>query len=511
MKFIEGKDRNQAEFFCIEHAIEQHNDVRTIDLFVNSLKLEDFGFTYNTDNIINNGRPSYNPADLLKLYIYGYLNRMRSSRILEKECKRNIEVMWLMKGLAPDHNTISNFRKDHPTQIRRVFQATVSLAKNFDLIGGKILAGDGTKLRAQNSKKNNFTHSKIEKHIAYIDAKLEEHEGLLKDADEKSKKEIETKIKTYQKNKTKYEDFKEELDRTGEVQKSTSDPESRQMITRNNITEVAYNVQSTVDAEYNIPIDYKVTNQNDSKAMGGMVRRAKTILKSSDFVAVFDKGYHTGSEFDYADKQGVEVLVAIPSVASHAPDIAFDVENFKYDKENDYYTCPQGNLLTTNQRWYTKRSGKYSVQIKHYKTKDCLSCPAFSKCTKNKDGRLIERSQYADLISKNKLRMEKYRDVYRKRQAIVEHPFGIMKRQWGFYYIMTKKTIKSASADVGLVFTAFNLRRIFNIVNKNELKKYLKGLDFLFLVLRSNFKSLQRIIFREIYRDNFKINRIKIA
>ena len=190
MRFIEGKDRNQAEFFCIEHAIEQHNDVRTIDLFVNSLKLEDFGFTYNTDNIINNGRPSYNPADLLKLYIYGYLNRMRSSRILEKECKRNIEVMWLMKGLAPDHNTISNFRKDHPTQIRRVFQATVSLAKNFDLIGGKILAGDGTKLRAQNSKKNNFTHSKIEKHIAYIDAKLEEHEGLLKDADEKSKKEI---------------------------------------------------------------------------------------------------------------------------------------------------------------------------------------------------------------------------------------------------------------------------------------------------------------------------------
>ena len=134
MKFIEGKDRNQAEFFCIEQAIEQDNEVRTIELFVNSLKLEDFGFTYNTDNITNNGRPSYDPTDLLKLYIYEYLNRMRSSRILEKECKRNIEMMWLMKGLAPDHNTISNFRKDHPTQIRRVFQSTVSLAKNFDLI-----------------------------------------------------------------------------------------------------------------------------------------------------------------------------------------------------------------------------------------------------------------------------------------------------------------------------------------------------------------------------------------
>ena len=135
MKFVEGKDRNQAEFFCIE----QDNELRTIELFVKSLKLEDFGFTYNTDNIINNGRQSYDPADLLKLYIYGYLNRMRSSRILEKECKRNIEVMWLMKGLAPDHNTISNFRKDNPTHIRRVFQATVSLAKNFDLIGAKYL------------------------------------------------------------------------------------------------------------------------------------------------------------------------------------------------------------------------------------------------------------------------------------------------------------------------------------------------------------------------------------
>ena len=285
MKFVEGKDRNQAEFFCIE----QDNELRTIELFVKSLKLEDFGFTYNTDNIINNGRQSYDPADLLKLYIYGYLNRMRSSRILEKECEHNIEVMWLMKGLAPDHNTISNFRKDNPTQIRRVFQATVSLTKNFDLIGGKILAGDGTKLRAQNSKKNNFTHSKIEKNIAYIDAKLEEHEGLLINADDNAKKEIETKIKTYKSNKTKYEGFKEELDRTGEVQKSTSDPKSRQMITRNNITEVTYNVQFTVDAEYNIPIDYKVTNQNDSKAMGGMVRRAKTILKSSDFIAVFEK------------------------------------------------------------------------------------------------------------------------------------------------------------------------------------------------------------------------------
>lgn len=160
MKFITGKDRCQTEFFCLDHAVSDNNEIRLIDLFVDSLKLMDFGFNM---EFIENGRPAYHPKDLLKLFIYGYLNRVRSSRHLEKECKRNIELMWLMKGLVPDHNTISNFRKDNPKAIRKIFHATVSVAKNFNLIGGKLLAGDGTKLRAQNSKKNNFTHSKIER------------------------------------------------------------------------------------------------------------------------------------------------------------------------------------------------------------------------------------------------------------------------------------------------------------------------------------------------------------
>src|SRR5690606_21101505 len=215
-----------------------------------------------------------------------------SSRQLEKQCKINLEVMWLMKGLVPDHNTISNFRKDNSKAIRKVFHATVSLAKNFDLIGGKLLAGDGTKLRAQNSKKNNFNQKKIERHIAYIDDKLNEYNTILanedKDLSEMKKQEIKDKIDKHQQHKDKYNGFKKQLDETGEVQVSTSDPESRQMITRNNITEVAYNIQSNVDAKHNIPIDFKVTNKNDSKAMGAMVRRAKTILGKSDFVAVYD-------------------------------------------------------------------------------------------------------------------------------------------------------------------------------------------------------------------------------
>jgi transposase len=182
MKFINGTNRNQLPLFAssIDDAIAQDNEIRLIDLFVDSLKLSDYGFAF---DFVENGRPAYQPSDLLKLFIYGYLNRMRSSRTLEKECSRNIELMWLMKKLVPDHNTIANFRKDNQKGIRRVFQATVKLASHFELIGGTLVAGDSTKLRAQNSKKNNFNSNKIERHIAYIDARLEEYNKALAQED----------------------------------------------------------------------------------------------------------------------------------------------------------------------------------------------------------------------------------------------------------------------------------------------------------------------------------------
>lgn len=493
MKFIRGKDRNQTEFFCLDQAIEQDNEVRLIDLFVGSSSLADFGFK---TAFIENGRPAYHPADLLRLFIYGYLNRIRSSRQLEKECKRNLEVMWLMRGLVPDHNTIANFRKDNPKAIQKVFRATVKMAKHFDLIGGKLLAGDSTKLRAQNSKKNNFNEKKIERHMAYIDAKLEEYAGILaaEDGDEQAKLEATAKIQKHLKQREKYAQMQEELKLGEEVQISTSDPDSRQLITRNNITEVAYNIQTTVDEKHNIPIDFKVTNKNDSKAMSAMVRRAKTILGTSDFTALYDKGYHTGSEFEYAHKQDVKVIVAFPAVASHAPDIAFDVEHFIYNKERDQYTCPAAEKLTTNGRWYNKASGKTINRVKHYKTKACLACALFNRCTKNKAGRLIERSEHMDLIEENKQRLAENLALYRKRQAIVEHPYGVIKRQWDFYYIMTKKTMKRAQADVGMIFTAYNLRRIFNIIDINVLKAYLKQLGHFIRIIASYFKHFKDAI-----------------
>ena len=200
-----------------------------LDLFIENLDLESMGFNVNH---IENGRPAYHPKDLLKLYIYGYMNSIRSSRKLEKESRINIEVIWLLKGLSPDHNTLSNFRRDNPKAIKKVFRSTVELAKNFELIGGKLIAGDGTKLRAQNSKKNNYNQKKIDRHIAYIDAKLEEYSELLSKADNDKSEEIKKKIDKHKAQKSRYQSLENQLKESGEKQISTSDPESKHLIIR---------------------------------------------------------------------------------------------------------------------------------------------------------------------------------------------------------------------------------------------------------------------------------------
>jgi transposase len=255
MKYIQGKHRNQWELYCLEERVDADNEVRLIDLFVDSLNLSELGFNLEFEE---NGRPAYHPAVLLRLFIYGYLNRIRSSRQLEKECKRNLELMWLMRERQPDHNTIANFRKNNTKAIKHVFRATVKLAKHFDLIGGKLIAGDSTKLRAQNSKKNNFNPKKIDLHLKRIDEKLEQYnlELAKEDGDVSSTIEAQEKIKKYQEQRSKYEQLQQELQESGATQISTSDPDSRQMITRNHITEVAYNIQTSVDAKHNLPIDF---------------------------------------------------------------------------------------------------------------------------------------------------------------------------------------------------------------------------------------------------------------
>jgi transposase len=505
MKFIQGHNRNQINLFpvSLDQSIDPENEVRVIDLFVESLSIKDYGFR---TVFPENGRPAYHPEDLLRLFIYGYLNKIRSSRDLEKECKRNIEVMWLLKSLKPDHNTIANFRRDNPKAIKKVFRATVQIARHFDLIGGKLIAGDSTKLRAQNSKKNNFNQAKIDRHLAYIDNKLEEYTRALSEHDGDDAEQIREEIKKQHKRKGNYKNLEKQLKESGEAQISISDPESRQMMLRNNITEVAYNVQSTVDSKNNIPIDYKVTNQNDNKAMGNMVQRAKSILGTNEFTVLYDKGFHTGSELKTAQELGVETIVAVPGVpsTSQAPDHDYNYEHFRYDKEADTYTCPQGQILTTNGSWYKQLSSSGSVSwFKQYKTKACRKCPARSQCTRSKKERLIQRSEYAEYYERNLKNTHEKEHLYKRRQAIVEHPYGTIKRQWGFSYILTKKGISRAGSDVGCMLIAYNLRRIISILGENRLMEYLKILAPLFLTvsafLRRKIRSLGSSIFQDIF------------
>ena len=505
MKFIQGTPRQQTSLFPIslDGSISEDNIVRIIDLFVSGLNLDEYGFDMCFDE---NGRPAYHPSDLLKLYIYGYMNRVRSSRGLEKECCRNIEVMWLLNSLQPDHNTISNFRKENGKAIKNVFRSTVSLARHFDLIGGELIAGDSTKLRAQNSKKNNFNQKKIDRHLEYIENKLAEYNQALaeNDGDKQKKEEIEQQIQKQNTRKENYKIIEKQIKETGEPQVSTSDPESRQMITRNNITEVAYNVQTTVDSKNNIPVDYKVTNTNDSKAMGNMLRRAKSILGTNRFTALYDKGYHTGSEFDIADQLGIKVMVAIPGkpASSQAPDPDYNVENFIYNENDNTYTCPQGHTLTTNGTWHKSNSGS---QFQQYRTSQCKDCPVREKCTRSKkNGKILQRRIYAQNIEANRQRIENDKDTYKKRQAIVEHPYGTIKRQWGFSYILTKKYIHRASADVGFMMIAYNLRRIINILGKDVLKEYLQMLlNTIFHIFELIW--LKKIVFKSLENFAWKI------
>jgi hypothetical protein len=272
---------------------------------------------------------------------------------------------------------------------------------------------------------------------------------------------------------------------------------------RNNITEVAYNVQTTVDSKNNIPIDYKVTNQNDSKAMGNMIQRAKSILRTNEFTALYDKGFHTGSELKTAQDLGVETIVAIPSLpsTSQAPNPEYNVEHFKYEEGTDTYTCPQGEVLRSNGTWYKEHNRRDNViTFKQYKTRSCKSCPVRLQCTRSKNARILSRSTFTEYYEINRKTYQEKEHLYKRRQAIVEHPFGTIKRQWGFSYILTKKGIGRASSDVGFMFIAYNLRRIGNILTHDRLKEYLR---ILVLLIFSK-KALSRLK-NSLFRTTFSL------
>ncbi|MCX6291557.1 MAG: IS1182 family transposase, partial [Bacteroidetes bacterium] len=442
---------------------------------------------FNHSMVAEEGRPPYLPADLMKLYLYGYLNRIRSSRKLEKECMRNIELLWLMKGLHPSFRTIAGFRSGHALQIKNFFREFVALLQGWDLVEGKLIAIDGSKFRAVNAKKNNFNEKKIEAQLTYIDQKINQYiqDMDAHDKDEHGDRKIDTvkiksQIEKQQQRRKKYEALQQELKRSGQEQISTTDADARSMPINHGRIEVSYNAQTAVDAKNCLVVHYENTNTNDKKALSGIAVEVKNALHKESIEALADKGYHNGEELDLCAKNNITTYVAVPDGPRNCdiPTPQYYSDQFTYDPQKDVYICPQNQVLKGSGRWYTKGNGsKYENQVKHYKTRACKSCPVKAVCTRNKNGRLIERSQYAPAVEANSKRIRQEKEKYLLRQQIVEHPFGTIKRQWGFDHVLLKG-LKKNEADFGLVFTTYNLAFLFFSIRLAAISKY--GINYFF-------------------------------
>jgi transposase len=489
MKYVEGFDRNQAILFpqCIDEIIPQDSEVRIIDLFVDSLPLQELGFM---DHIpVDDGRPMYHPKDLLKLYIYGYLNRIRTSRLLERECERNVELIWLLKGLRPCFRTIAGFRSAHPEAFRNVFRHVVNGMNKTGLLGKKVVAIDGTKFRAVNSKKNNYNRKKINRQLAYIDERVEQFVSEMDKGDlsEDETARLEQKISNYRRQKRKYKKLEKQLSDSGQEQISTTDPDARSMVIHGQVVEVCFNVQTVVDDKHNLVVEYNPTNRNDKKALVEMARRAKRAMNVRKLTAIADKGYHNGEQLHSCASEDVITYVAVPDPPRNSPipTPAYYGEKFRYNKTKDTYTCPKGKTLKSNGQWYERKYDEYITRIKHYKTPACKSCPVLAQCTSNENGRVLERSEYAEAAEKNTRRVRKHPSIYSARQQIIEHVFGTIKRQWGYDHILLKGLTKN-DGEFGLIYLVYNLRRIINILGFKNAKIWVKKILF------SIFKQLVR-------------------
>lgn len=490
MAYVQGTDRRQSGLFCLEDFIGPDAPVRVIDAFCEQVDYTalDFRGKYTQDNC----RPTYHPSLLLRLYIYGYLNGVRSSRRLEAECTRNVEVMWLCGNLVPKYHTIADFRKRHAGQIREVFRQLVSLMCQWKLVGKKTIAVDSTKYRAQNSKKNNYNEEKIQRQLACIDLKVQDYLSEMNELDGKEKKrakdtkrlrELARDQEKMQQRKKQYQNLQRQLKNSSDTQVSTVDPDSRSLVVKTDIIEVAYNTQVATDDRHNLIVHYEVTNENDRKALHPTALAAKQnmgLAREDPLTALADRGYFNGEQLHGCQQSGIVSYVPQQGNQQHSgiPAPGYTGEDFRYHPKSDTYTCPEGHTLTTNGKWYIKdrirKGGKYAYLVKHYKTDRCLSCPVKHLCTMNKAGRLIERSQYAEAVEENLKRVREHKERYLRRQQIVEHPFGTIKRAWGYTYTLLKGLAK-VGADLGLIYLCYNLKRVMNILTPKTMLRKLKA------------------------------------
>lgn len=475
MEYIQGRNRHQSYFCTLEDLVSSDNPVRLIEAFVSKLDTAKLGITKAV--VKAEGRPAYAPQILLKLYLYGYLNKVRSSRKLERECRRNIELQWLLQGLQPNYHTIADFRKLHSMALQSMFKLYVHFLSEAGLLGKTTVGIDGSKFKAVNSKKNNYNQKKIDKHQQFIQEKTEKYLQELDELDKQENKgeELEVKkekiaegLKKLKERAIKYDSLQQQLDNTDDKQISTTDADSRSIIIVKNIVEVAYNTQNAVDDKHNLIVHTEATNINDGKALHKASQQARENLqlkKEDSLIVLADKGYHTGAELKQCQDDNMQTHVAYkeqPSVKHIAKE--FLSENFEYDKTTDSYTCPAGAVLTSLGTWHNKKgeANETSYRFKTYRTAACKSCALKHQCTKLPK-RIIHRSEYQDAVDINDNNIKKNPQYYKRRQAIVEHPFGTIKRHWGFTHTLVKG-LQKVNGEMNLIMFCYNFLRTTNIL-----------------------------------------------
>lgn len=477
MSYIQGEDRNQNILFpqSLEELIDQDNPVRIIHEYVTQLDLKTLQFTHATDQ--QRGRPPYHPALLLKLYLYGYLNRIRSSRRLETETGRNVELMWLLQKLRPDFKTIADFRKNNKKALVQVFRDFTRLCSNWQLFGKELIAIDSSKFRACNSKKNNYSKKKLARHINSINEKITGYLSILDETDQMESsdrkpdaKEIKERIAQLKERKAKYQGYQDQLDKTNKNELSTTDPDAR-LMNSNHRVEVSYNVQTTVDAKHKLIADFKVTDKpNDQRQLAPMAMRAKKILDNQAFTVLADKGYYHVHDLVYCHNKKITAYVPKKVYANSTGDESFFPDKFSYDPKEDCYYCPTGQRLS-----YDRSKKEYGKVVgDEYRNREaCQNCPVKTRCSKNSKGRTVFRHKDQDILDGIERETRENLKTYKLRQMIVEHPFGTIKRAWGASYLLTRRK-RSVSAEIALSFLSYNLKRVINILGTEEMIRRLR-------------------------------------
>jgi transposase len=488
MEFISGEDRGQTILLpdSIDEYVDDNNSVRVIEAYIDSLDLEGLGFSKPSPN--GTGRPMYDPRDLLKLYVYGYMNRIRSSRRLEREAGRNLEAIWLMRKLRPDHKTIARFRHDNGAALKNVFRDFVKLCLRLDLYGRELAAIDGSKFKAVNSRERNFTKQQIQDRITKITEKIDKYLGEMERNDaaenaavgEKTKAEITEIIGNLKRHKERYQGYAAELEETGEKQKSLTDGDSRLMTTNSAKMDVCYNVQTAVDAKNKLIVDFEVTNQgNDKNFITPMATSAMKLLGVGKITAVTDAGYESIQDIMAAMGEGVDVHVAgtdfdicVPAEKGEQAGInSHHNGRCVYISERNIALCPMGHVLYPVS--HKKRKEGLGV---YYNYQACKQCAC--KCTKDARGRFkyqvpMAASDFSKEYNDQNLAVKQIRikpdpAIVKQRKSIVEHPFGTIKRAMDAGYCLTKG-LRNVGGEFSLAFLAYNLKRAINILGVRKL------------------------------------------